>query len=190
MKLMIIFGPQAVGKMTVGEEVMRLTGMKLFHNHMTIEFVSKFFGYGTAAGKRLVHSFRRQIFDEVLESDLEGLIFTFVWAFDQQEDWDYMDALIQKFRSKGSEVYLVELEAELDERIRRNKTEHRLMEKPTKRNIEWSEKELLGSLKKYRLNSLPDEIPYENYLRIDNTNLSPEETAGKIADYFGLRKEE
>jgi len=118
------------------------------------------------------------------------LIFTFVWAFDQQEDWDYMDALIQKFRSKGSEVYLVELEAELDERIRRNKTEHRLMEKPTKRNIEWSEKELLGSLKKYRLNSLPDEIPYENYLRIDNTNLSPEETAGKIADYFGLRKEE
>lgn len=190
MKLMIIFGPQAVGKMTVGEEVMRLTGMKLFHNHMTIELVSKFFSYGTAAGKRLVHSFRRQIFDEVLESDLEGLIFTFVWAFDQQEDWDYMDALIQKFRSKGSEVYLVELEAELDERIRRNKTEHRLMEKPTKRNIEWSEKELLGSLKKYRLNSLPDEIPYENYLRIDNTNLSPEETAGKIADYFGLRKEE
>lgn len=42
MKLVIIFGPQAVGKMTVGQELEKLTGLKLFHNHMTIELVSHF----------------------------------------------------------------------------------------------------------------------------------------------------
>ena len=40
MKLILIFGPQAVGKMTVGQELATLTGLKLFHNHMTIDLVS------------------------------------------------------------------------------------------------------------------------------------------------------
>ncbi|MBQ1256430.1 MAG: AAA family ATPase [Clostridia bacterium] len=186
MKFMLITGPQAVGKMTVGEEVAKKTGLKLFHNHMTIELVSKFFSYGTDAGKRLVHSFRQQIFDEVIKSDLPGLIFTFVWAFNMQEDWDYVDALVKKFENAGAETYVVELQADVEERLRRNKTEHRLMEKPTKRNVEWSESELLRSMDKYRLNSLEKEIPYRNYLKIDNTHLSAEETAEKIVKHFGL----
>lgn len=183
---MLICGPQAVGKMTVGEEVARKTGLKLFHNHMTIELVSKFFSYGTPAGKRLVHSFRQQIFDEVIASDLPGLIFTFVWAFDMQSDWDYVDQLLKKFENAGAETYVVELQADVEERLKRNKTEHRLEEKPTKRNLEWSENELLRSMKKYRLNSLENEIPYRNYLKIDNTNLSAEETAQEIVAFFEL----
>ena len=186
MKLMIIFGPQAVGKMTVGEEVMRLTGMKLFHNHMTIELVSKFFSYGTPEGKRLVHSFRQQIFDEVAQSDLEGLIFTFVWAFNMREDWDYIENLIRKFEAKNSEIYLVELEADLDERLRRNKTEHRLLEKPTKRNVEWSNQRLIADDQKYRCQSLPGEIPWDNYLRIENEHISAAEAAQMIKEYFDL----
>ena len=43
MKLVIIFGPHAVGKMTVGQELAKRTGLKLFHNHMTIEVVSDLF---------------------------------------------------------------------------------------------------------------------------------------------------
>ena len=72
MKFITIIGPQAVGKMTVGQELEKLTGLKLFHNHMTIELVSKFFDYGSKQGKKLVHSFRMQIFEEVAKSDLEG----------------------------------------------------------------------------------------------------------------------
>ena len=43
MKFVVIFGPPAVGKMTVGQELAKLTGLKLFHNHMTIELVLNFF---------------------------------------------------------------------------------------------------------------------------------------------------
>lgn len=43
MKLIIIFGPHAVGKMTVGQELAKLTELKLFHNHMTIDIVSDLF---------------------------------------------------------------------------------------------------------------------------------------------------
>ena len=45
MKLIVIFGPPAVGKMTVGKELSRITKLKLFHNHMSIELVNKFFDF-------------------------------------------------------------------------------------------------------------------------------------------------
>ena len=51
MKLILIFGPQAVGKMTVGQELATLTGLKLFHNHMTIDLVSPIFDYSTTEAK-------------------------------------------------------------------------------------------------------------------------------------------
>lgn len=35
-KIVLITGPQAVGKMTVGQELSKITDLKLFHNHMTM----------------------------------------------------------------------------------------------------------------------------------------------------------
>jgi len=35
MELVVVFGPPAVGKMTVGREICLLTGFKFFHNHTT-----------------------------------------------------------------------------------------------------------------------------------------------------------
>lgn len=186
MKFVLIFGPQAVGKMTVGEELEKITGLKLFHNHMTIELVAPFFNYGTEAGKRLVGLFREEIFKEVVNSDLKGLIFTYVWAFDFQSDWNYVEKVCRLFESKGGEAYLVELEADLDERLLRNKSPHRLQQKPTKRDIERSERDLLKTHENHRLNSYEGEIKRENYIRINNTSLSPEETARIIKERLKL----
>ena len=44
MKFVMIFGDAAVGKMTVGQELMKITDLRLFHNHMTIEPVIEIFG--------------------------------------------------------------------------------------------------------------------------------------------------
>ena len=186
MKFVLIFGPHAVGKMTVGHELEKTTGLKLFHNHMTIELVTPFFDYGTETGRRLVRSFRKEIFEEVAKSDLKGMIFTYIWALNEKEDWDYVDKVCDIFESKGGTVCLVELEADTEERIERNKSPHRLDHKPTKRNIERSEKDLKESMEQYRLNSKKGEIKKENYIRIDNTNLSPEETAKIIKEKFDL----
>ena len=186
MKLILIFGPQAVGKMTVGQELEKITGLKLFHNHMTIDIVAPYFSYGTAEGKRLVNLFRQEIFEAVSKSELYGIIFTFVWAFDSKADWDYVDNICNIFESKGGEVYFVELEADVDERLTRNKSPHRLQHKTTKRNLEWSEQDLLSSMDKHRLNSEDGEIKRENYIKINNTYLSPEEVARTIRDRFSL----
>ncbi|UPM53779.1 AAA family ATPase [Gottfriedia acidiceleris] len=186
MKFVLVFGPQAVGKMTVGHELEKITDLKLFHNHMTIDLVSKFFDYGTKEGSRLVNLFRKEIFEEVSKSDLYGIIFTYVWALDLKSDWDYIEKVCTIFESKGATTYFVELEAELDERLARNKTPHRLEHKPTKRDIEWSENNLMKTIEKYRLNSIEGEIQKENYLKINNTNMSAEEVAKLIKERFAL----
>jgi len=190
MKLIIITGPQAVGKMTVGQELAKITELKLFHNHMTIDLVSNFFSYGSPAGKRLVNLFRQEIFEEVSKSDLYGLIFTYLWAFDEKGDWDYIKNLYKPFESRGSDIYIVELEADFEERLKRNTTPNRLEVKPTKRNIEWSEQDIIKTAEKYRLNSHEGEInsliSEENYLRIKNDNISAEDTAKIIKDKFKL----
>ncbi|WP_075618880.1 AAA family ATPase [Paenisporosarcina indica] len=186
MKFIIIVGPQAVGKMTVGHELEKVTDLKLFHNHLTIELVHPFFDYGTEAGNRLVKLFRREMFEEFAKSDLYGVIFTFVWRFDMQVDWKYVEETSAIFESRGNEVYIVELQADMEERLERNKSPHRLEHKATKRNIEWSEAHMKDVADKFRLNSVEGEVKKENYIKINNTNLSAEETAKVIQERFGL----
>ncbi|MEF2965359.1 AAA family ATPase [Paenibacillus sp. M1] len=186
MKLVILFGPQAVGKMTVGQSLAEMTDLKLFHNHMSIDFVGQFFDYGSPSGKRLVHLIRREIFEEVLKSDLEGLIFTYVWGFDLQDDWDYIKWLKELFESRGGNVYFVELETVYEERLKRNKTENRLFYKPSKRDTAKSEQDLIATYKNHRLNSYPGEITEKHYIKINNTDLGPDTVAQMIKDHFSI----
>lgn len=186
MCLVIIFGPQAVGKMTVGHELEKITDLKLFHNHMTIELVQPFFNYGTSEGKRLVRLFRNEILGAVAKSDLPGLIFTIIWEFDSKSDWDYIQEISNLFSENEKQVYLVELEADKNVRVERNRTEHRLLHKPTKRDIEWSESNLLRAESEVRMNSREGEIKSEEYVRINNTHLSPDHVAKIIQDRFAL----
>lgn len=184
-KFVFIFGPQAVGKMTVGQELGKETGLKLFHNHMTIDLLEPLFGFSEEMW-RLTHQFRKDIFQAFLQSDQDGMIFTKVWYFDKKEDWDDIESICQMMSSKGVAIYFVELEANVEERLHRNKAPHRLDCKPTKRNVEQSEQHLLTTMENNRLNSLPGEIDRENYIRIDNTFLSPSEVVQIIRAKFNF----
>ncbi len=186
MKFIVIFGPPAVGKMTVGFELAKLTGFKLFHNHLTIDLVLNFFEFGEPRFHRLVGEFRRRMFEEVAESDLAGLIFTFVWAFDLESEKNFIDKSCDIFREKGADIYFIELEADLAERLKRNETEFRLSQKPPKRNIKKSRANLLESQEKHKLNTDGNFFYEENYLKINNTNLSAVVTARKIIEKFGF----
>ena len=183
MKLVFIIGNGAVGKMTVGQELMKLTGLRLFHNHITIEPVIEVFGYynGTVVSKM-----RQIIFEEFAKSDNYGMIFTYMWAFDQQSDWDSVERVSNIFKEQGAEVYYVELVAPQEVRLKRNETENRLRNKASKRDLEASRERIIRQDEKYRLESYDGEVPYENYLKIDNTNLEPAEVARMIQERFSL----
>ena len=186
MKLVLLFGPQAVGKMTVGQELSKITELKLFHNHMTIDLVSNFFDYSSEEGKRLVDLYRMEMFKAVAKSDLEGMIFTATWDFNSKDDWKYTENICDIFKKQNAEIYFVELEADLEERIKRNTTINRLINKTTKRDLERSKKWIIEAEKKHRNNSYEGEIKEKNYLRIKNDNISAKKAAKMIKEKFNL----
>ena len=61
MKLIIITGPHAVGKMTVGQELAKITELRLFHHHMSIDVVSGLFENMPAERSRLPALFREEL---------------------------------------------------------------------------------------------------------------------------------
>lgn len=178
MKLVIIIGAGAVGKMTVGQELMKITDYKLFHNHMMIEPVIEIFG---KYKPDTISKLREIIFNDFVQSDCTGMIFTFMWAFDIKSDWEYIENVASKF----DDVYCVELIASQKVRLDRNKTENRLKHKASKRDISISNARLLNE-DKYRLVSYDGEIPFKNYLRINNESMEACEVAKLIKETFEL----
>ncbi len=184
--LVVLVGPPAVGKMTVGHELATRTGLRLFHNHHTIDLVLRFFAFGTPPFQRLVGEFRRRMFEEVAESELPGLIFTYVWAFDHPTDAAAVESYVAPFRARGGRVVFVELEATQEERLRRNETPFRLAEKPFKRDLAASRARLLADDAAYQLNSQGAFDAREDYLRLNTTTLSAAAVAERVISHFGL----
>ena len=109
-----------------------------------------------------------------------------MWAFDVQSDWDYIEHVCDIFREYNAEIFFVELVATQNIRLKRNITENRLKNKASKRNIDFSNNRIIEDDENYRCVSTDGEIPYDNYIKIDNSNRSPEAVADIIKVRFGL----
>jgi hypothetical protein len=192
MELVIIFGPPAVGKMTVGHELCKLTGFKLLHNHMTVEPIKDIFEFGTPPFVRLVSEFRRRIIEEAADSGLPGLVLTFVWGLDLDSEAEAVRSQVDVVESRGGRARLVELYAARDERLRRNLTEFRKSQKRSLKDTDFSQRILLELDEKYVMNTsgasrtrAHEVLEEREHLRIDNTDLPAEDVAAMIASQFG-----
>lgn len=188
MRLLLITGPPAVGKMTVGRAVADRSSFRLFHNHHTIEMLLDVFDYGTPPFTTLNSDLRRRVIEEAAASGTD-LVFTYVWGMDAASEADYLERLVAPY---DGHVAVVELVADLDTRLQRNRTEHRLAEKKSKRDVDWSDANVLELEAEHRMTSSPGlDAPAERllaqwpHLVIDNTDLSADQTADRILAWLG-----
>ena len=129
---------------------------------------------------------RAVFFEEFAKTDNYGLIFTYMWAFDMQSDWDYIDWVKGIFALSDEDVYYVELIAPQAIRLERNATENRLKHKASKRELEASNARIIRNDENHRCVSYPGEITHPNYLRLENAGISAEEAARIIKAHFDL----
>jgi len=175
--LIVVCGPHAVGKMTVAESLRDKLRYNMMMNHDSIELSDRIFGFATPAHKKA--------FELAVKHNVD-LIFTYVCAFDEPEEKAYLIQLKNLFEHSGGRFFFVELFADIETRIARNETPHRMERKPSKRDVSWSRANLLDGAAKYRLNSNKGEIWFENHLKIDNTNLEPDRVADLVIGTFHL----
>lgn len=182
--LVLLFGPPAVGKMTVGQALERITGFRLFHVHQVIDLVTQYFPFSTSHESpyhRLVVSYRRQFFEEAAGQGL-SVVSTEAWRFPPVDE--EIRGYMQPFLERDGRVYFVELTASLETRLVRNVTENRRRHK----RVDWSTEEYLRRDAEMRPYHRSDNVPLQlPYLHIQTDELSAEATAQRICEYFGLR---
>ncbi len=79
MKLVFIYGAPETGKLTVAREVSRLTGLRLFHNHLTVDLAASLFDHGSSEYFDYVRHLRIEAFERATKADVD-LIFTFWYS--------------------------------------------------------------------------------------------------------------
>jgi hypothetical protein len=182
--LLVLVGPPAVGKMTVGRQIAARTHLHLFHNHVAIDFAAEVGEIGSGPFRRVVRDVRQRVMEEAAEN-LPGLIFTYVWDYSDPADREPLDRYGRLFTRRGGRVLFVELQADQAVRLGRNTGSDRLAAKPTKRDLPASRRNLLTMDERYQLAS-DGRLDGPDYLRIDNTHLAPDVVAQQVIDYFNV----
>jgi hypothetical protein len=188
MHLVMLFGPPAVGKMTVGRGIARVTGYKLFHNHMSIEPVLDVFDWGTPAFTRITQLIRRRVIEEAVAADLPGLIFTFVWNLDDPADHAGVAHLVEPAATAGTRIDFVELRADQPTRLAREGTPERLEHKRYKRDVDWARALLIETDAGHRMTTnAGEQLGPWPHLVVDNSGDDPSVTARTIVEALGLK---
>ena len=174
-----IIGAPAAGKMTIGQELSKLTGATLFFNHQPIDFALEIYQDFTEEMWEFVRSVNFSFLGASARNQ-RSVILTDVIDFSNQYQLMYLKQIQDLLDDYHQEILFVELETSLEERLHRNRTENRLKHKPLKRHIEVSEREILETAETLQLNSQHQPNELHHYFKINNTNLSAEEVAKQI----------
>ena len=175
MKLIIIHGPPAAGKLTVSEELAARTGFKVFHNHLSIDCVKPVFEFGTPPFGRLVEKIR---VETIAEAAREGVDIVHTFVYVKGADDANFERIIAAAEDNGGEVGIVLLAPTIDE-LKRRVTNERRAEIGKVATLE-----LLESL--YEKYDLVSTFPGRDTLAIDNTSLLPSDTAERIIDHYAI----
>jgi len=177
MKLIVIYGPPGVGKLTVANALSLRTYFKVFHNHLTIDCTEPVFEFGTEGFWRINVKLRCEVIADAARQDID-VIHTFVYA--KGQDDDYFRELVAAAEDNGGEVHLVLLRCSDDERKSRIVNESRVqLRKLTDANpVDKSQQRA----------DLLSPLPGRETLTIDNTDLTADQAAQRIIKEFGLKE--
>ena len=177
MKLLFIYGSPAVGKLTVANEISKHTDFKVFHNHLSIDCIEPIFEFGSRPFQKLIEIIR---FETVAEAARCGqdLVYTFCYAKDLDDD--HVAHITRAAEENGGEVCFVQL----------------LCDKAViKERVLGESRQLYGKIKSVEMMDyyfekydLFSPVPRGESLRIDNTDLPPEEVARQIIEHYGLKE--
>lgn len=112
--LVYLYGPPAVGKLTVAVELQRLTGFRLFHNHLTVNALASVFELASDPYTEVLHRVRLDVFETAVRHGVD-LIFTnnSVWhVSDGRARFESFAATVRsRVEDLGGRVVFVQLTA-------------------------------------------------------------------------------
>ena len=175
MKLIFIWGGAASGKLTIGRELARLTGLPLFHNHLVVDALLERLPFGDPEFIRLREAMWMAGFETAATSG-QSMIFTF--APEGTVDESFPQRVVDLVNSLGGEVRFARLVISPEEQERRIANDSRK---------EFRKLVSLDLLRELRASFLEAEaaMPAADVV-IDTELASPPVAAQQIAEALGL----
>jgi hypothetical protein len=176
-KLIFLHGMPGVGKLTVARELAKLTGFRIFHNHLTVDLVESVFEFGSPPFVELREKVWLEVFSRAAAANLNGLIFTF--AFDRTVRDSFVDNTRGVVESAGGEVHFVELRCSPEELEKR-------IQHPARRRF--GKLSSVGRFRELReAGAFVDPGVPAKRLVVDTTELSASDAASLIVSKLGLK---
>lgn len=178
MKLVFIYGPPATGKLTIAQELIKLTSFKLYHNHLAVDLVESLFD--REKYKHLFFSLIAEVnlfmLTKAVKENIPGIIMTSCYIHPDEDD--FIKNLIDTVTKHGGEVNFVQVICDETELVKR------VVESSRKKFGKLHDPEkLIHFLHEKDLNH---KINHTQSMSIDNTKISAKKVAHKIKDHFNL----
>ena len=181
--VIFIYGPMAVGKLTVAKILSKKLGFKMAHNHHINDFVDEIFDRGSYASDALKEYLRYHLLENAVKTKID-LITTHAYSHNfvsktGLSDPKYVKILEKKLTKLGAKFYPVHLKADGKELLRRiDRNSRKKFKKLTNRKI----------MRRFLLSKDWQTSPnLKNNLVIDNTNLSPDKVSNLIVKHFKIK---
>ena len=112
MRLVILYGPPGVGKLTVAKGLAEQTGYKILHNHLTIDAVAPFFEFGSEPFMYLIRKIRLEIVSQLAKSSVKGVIQTSCFSAGKAGSVRHVEDLKTVVHASGGAVIAIQLSAD------------------------------------------------------------------------------
>lgn len=181
-KLIILYGPPGVGKLTIARLLAEATGLDLVHNHLVSDLVLSVFRRNTQSAISLSANIKNLILKTAAQERKKGIIMTFLYDSGKKNQINgWCNDCAKIMHEYGGEIFLVRLSCEIETLKLRVADPSRLETK----KITSPEKLLTVIKNEGSFGEVSKDIVES--LHIDNTHISPEEATDAIRSHCGLQ---
>lgn len=177
MKLILLYGPPAVGKLTIAKVLSQVTGISVFHNHMILNPLREIFGLESPIRAKLEYEFRLRIVEEAITADKDLIMTGVITMKNYRAFYEKVIEMVEK--KDGGEVYLIHLTAPEKVLKTRVVTEDRKIVNKLHSLEEWE-----AFAKEYP--EMFGVFSQKEHLSIDTSHMLPQEAAQKIITHYQL----
>ncbi|MBU2101707.1 AAA family ATPase [Patescibacteria group bacterium] len=173
MKLIVLYGAPASGKLTLAKKVAEVTGYRLFHNHLTVDLLKELLEFGTPEFYELNHQLKLDLLEATAKQGrVSGVICTF--AYDKKTDNPFIDKLKEISKRQDIDLQFIQIYCDREELLKRV-TEDSRKEYKKIHSVE-------GLSKCLESGDFMSEVAGVNSKRIDSTDLSVEEAVAQVVE--------
>lgn len=175
MKLIFIYGPPAVGKLTIARELAKITPYKVFHNHIAQDYIESIIDFHDP---QFFYYIEQLMLYGITIAAKEDTPIIFTYCYDYKQDNSFVKKVMKIVKKYYGTVYFVQVTCSDKQLFKRVTSLSRKKYGKIK-----SVKTLKTLFNKWNLNHA---ISFVKQLHINNTYLKPKKAAERIKQYYHL----